>query len=389
MNKLSSLDNIVIANMIIITIIIKSYLFYDIQHLFYFHEIIYKKIFVLSRSGGGLCNVVSAWPGEKVKVIESMFITEVIYGGKGLKLVEMIYDAETQRTKIPDDEDEYYECDLTDISAVIYCTGYEPNTNMIDVSIEEEFKARENFDHTLSPDWKMKYNELTEDIGEVTPPIILAEWCEKMNDTGIDLSHYRGISRANNNLFYLREQSDHPLIEIDTRAWYFAAIIMGDVTLPSDAEMVKEIRSNLDRDMHIPFRRYEIDTAYHAKIIRLNEENKDHWILGDDIEDPQYVAAIKEHVGLFLKVLGDEMKLASYPTQIGSMEGLNEKGQLLLEMSILNNFERERLKETSWRTFRDIDPNGFKSLHTGTEAAPLKAHWLDIDDMDLHPHISS
>jgi hypothetical protein len=47
----------------------------------------------------------------------------------------MIYDSETQRTKIPDDEDEYYERVLTDISAVIYCTGYESNENMTDKSL--------------------------------------------------------------------------------------------------------------------------------------------------------------------------------------------------------------------------------------------------------------
>jgi cell division FtsZ-interacting protein ZapD len=83
------------------------------------------------------------------------------------------------------------------------------------------------------------------------------------------------------------------------------------------------------------------------------------------------------------------MKIVSYPTQLGSMEGLNEKGQLLLKMSMLDALERKRLKKTSWRTFHDIDTTSFKSLHTATEAIPLKAHWLDIDDMDPHPHFSS
>jgi hypothetical protein len=344
---------------------------------------------VLSRSGGGSCCSVSAWPGKKVRVLDSMFITEVINEGKGLKLVDMIYDAETQRTKIPDDEDEYYERDLTDISAVIYCTGYESNENMIDESMLEEFSAHENLDHSLPPDWKMKPNPLTEDIGEVTPQIIPNNVLEQEMDTGISLSYYRGISRANKNLFYLSEQSENPLLEIDVRAWYYAAVIMGDVKLPSDAEMVEEIRSNFDRDMHVHFRRCNLDTAYSAKIQNLEEEDEDHWILGYDIDDPRYFAMNEEYITLLLKVLGDEMKLASYPTQIGSMDGLNEKGQLLLKMSLLDCFERQRIRKTSWQTFRDIDPTGFKSLHTGTEAVPLKAHWLDIDDMDPHPHLSS
>jgi hypothetical protein len=67
-------------------------------------------------------------------------------------------------------------------------------------------------------------------------------------------------------------------LEIDVKVWYCAAVVMGDVTLPSDAEKVKEIRSNLDRDMHVPFRSFEIDTTYYAKIKNLAEEEDNHWI---------------------------------------------------------------------------------------------------------------
>jgi hypothetical protein len=46
-------------------------------------------------------------------------------------------------------------------------------------------------------------------------------------------------------------------------------------------------------------------------------------------------------------------------------------------------------QKTSWQTFHDIDTTSFKSLQTATEAIPLKAYWLDIDDMNPHPHLSS
>jgi hypothetical protein len=49
----------------------------------------------------------------------------------------------------------------------------------------------------------MRPNPLTEDIGEVTPPIILEEFYKQEKDTGINLSNYHGVSRANTNLFYL------------------------------------------------------------------------------------------------------------------------------------------------------------------------------------------
>ena len=64
-------------------------------------------------------------------------------------------------------------------------------------------------------------------------------------------------------------------------------------------------------------------------------------VFGDDVDDPQYVSSIEEDNELFIKMLADEMKIVSYPTQLGSMEGLNEKGQLLLKMSMLDVLERE------------------------------------------------
>ena len=150
---------------------------------------------------------------------------------------------------------------------------------MIDASIEEEFKGCEDCIPTLPPSWKMKYDPLTEDIGDVIPSAVLAEKDKIDNCTGSDLLQYRGISRANKNFFYLNEREENPLIEIDVRAWYFDAVIMGDITLPSNAKMVQEICSILDRAMNIPVRRWKIDPAYVLRINSLEEEDEDHWFL--------------------------------------------------------------------------------------------------------------
>jgi hypothetical protein len=120
---------------------------------------------------------------------------------------------------------------------------------------------------------------------------------------------------------------------------------MGDITLPSDAKMVQEICSILDRAMNIPVRWWEIDPAYVLRKDSLEEENEDHWFFGDDVDDPKYVSSIEEDNELFIKMLADEMKIVSYPTQLGWMEELNEKGQLLLKMSMLDALEREWLKK--------------------------------------------
>ncbi len=151
----------------------------------------------------------------------------------------------------------------------------------------------------------MKYNPLTEDIGDVKPSAVLAVWDKIENCTGSDLLQYHGISRANKNFFYLNEREENPLIKIDVRAWYFAAVIMGDITLPSDAKMVQEICSILDRAMNIPVRRWEIDPAYVLRKDSLEEEDEDHWFFGDDVDDPKYVSSIEEDNELFIKMLGD------------------------------------------------------------------------------------
>jgi hypothetical protein len=76
------------------------------------------------------------------------------------------------------------------------------------------------------------------------------------------------------------------------------------------------------------------------------------------------------------------MQEARYPLQLGSLDKLNEKGELLVKMSSTTNAERYAKGRSSKSTFRDVDPANFKSLHTGKQAAALKAKWMDIDDKD-------
>jgi hypothetical protein len=36
--------------------------------------------------------------------------------------------------------------------------------------------------------------------------------------------------------------------------------------------------------------------------------------------------------------------------------------------------------DAEWWTFRDVDPARFQSVYTGSKFAPLKGHWMDLDD---------
>ena len=98
-----------------------------------------EKNFVLAQSGLGICSETTTWPGDKVKVIEEMVISKVIQEGRGLQLVQMEFDLKNDKIAKVDDG---IICELTDISAVIYCTGYEPNIAMLDPAIIESIELK-------------------------------------------------------------------------------------------------------------------------------------------------------------------------------------------------------------------------------------------------------
>lgn len=347
-----------------------------------------KKIFIIARSGDGVCSEASAWQGKKVKVIESMVVSKVIKNGTGIRLVEKYFDpVKRDMVDLSDDEEEEETKDLEDISAVIYCTGYHPNINMVD---PELFAGYENFDTKLPSDWKMKSHVLTEEIGEIAP----ADELEIKGGDYVDFApgFYRGIAIENQNFMGIEEQTaQFPLLEIDIRAWYQVAVILGEITLPSKEEIDEIIRASVEEGMHLHSVREAIDDNYkklcHEFYLRVEEE-MDDWHWSYDLIDDRMVRYQKEAINYVMRRLAHETKDGNYPLQLGSLTELNEKGELLAKFIYEADAERAKIKKTSWRTFRDIDPTGFFSIHTGTPAVPLKSRWLDIDDADPHPHLS-
>lgn len=187
------------------------------------------------------------------------------------------------------------------------------------------------------------------------------------------------------NLMFLSEgNSDFPLLQIDIRAWYFLAIIVGDLKLPSKVEMKKLNQAIVRKSMQIPLIRYDIDENFHNLVENVKSSCEDvddkKWLL--DKSDERNRVMIIEAIRFKMGLLADEMGDVAYPCQLGSSRELNENGELFVQMLCKSFSERLKLTDCSWQTFRDISPTGFKSLHTGIHAAPLKTNWMEIDDRD-------
>ncbi len=328
-------------------------------------------IYVIARSGDGVCSYTNAWPEGKVEVINNFVISEVIDDGYGLRLVEVEYDPSTETKKKIENGDIY---DLHDISAVVYCTGYHPNYDMINDSIGiEEEEYEEGYKHNLPDGWKMEKNALNDILGDVKPSNFL--WTDN-NYFSIWSSKFRGIDESNTKMKYLCEGSaQSPLLEIDVRAWYFLALIMKEVELPSRAEMKELKRQVIHKAMQSPFIRYEMDAAYY-RAWTLHAEAIDNLAVNMDEMG-------EEALKLPMIELAEEMRDGSYICQLLGPDGeLNEKGRLLTYMSNMTDLERSRQRNGTRNTFRDMDPSSFKSIHTGQQAVSLKSLWLDIDDED-------
>ena len=331
------------------------------------------KIYVIARSGDGACSYTSNWPGNKVEVIENRAISEVILEGTALRLVKTKYGIGTGKIEETDCNDFY---DIKNIAAVIYCTGYEANDKMIGEDLWGSEEYDDGYINDLPQDWTMQSNQLIDDIGSVQPAAYLETYTEYIS---ICNGYFHGIFMDNPNLMYLSQSAaDNPLLEIDVRSWYFLHILLGLIDIPSKDEMIQENRHTVHQAMHIPSIRYYMDKEYNAAFGELAKNGKFSW-LNDDLDCRS--RQLTEDASRFaLCVFAEEMKVANYPLQLGSIHRLNEKGEQILKMESVADLERCAIEKSDWKTFRDIDPVGFKSIHTGTQAVPLMKKWIDIDD---------
>ena len=96
-----------------------------------------KKVYVLSRSGQGICSDTGSWPGKLNKTtgkvepyveVHMALPYKTINNGNGLMCNEMIWNDEEEIYEL---YDEVAPLELNNIDTVIFCTGYVPNQELL------------------------------------------------------------------------------------------------------------------------------------------------------------------------------------------------------------------------------------------------------------------
>mmetsp|Transcript_3023 Transcript_3023/g.6533 ORF Transcript_3023/g.6533 Transcript_3023/m.6533 type:complete len:790 (-) Transcript_3023:389-2758(-) len=331
-----------------------------------------EKVYILSRSGEGIVSYISAWPQDKVEIIESMIATNVVQDGHGIRFEEMEYNTDDWDYKVAEGGETY---DVEDISLVIYCTGYKSNLSMIDESLKKPYTEYEYFSD-VPKDWKMKPNAMTEDIGDV-PPYSYIDCFYGTVCMGI----HHCLLMSNPNMMYISQFSSAPLFEIDVNAWLCLAYITGDAEIPSYEEMERRNAQQILDEMNVHNLRYLIDGNYY---IAMQELEEGHW--SSDCLDPRVSAFDIEEEAFHIRVIARNMCAAKYPDDIGTYGKFNEKGEKMVKVCTASWRHRIALPtegpDSEWMTFRDGDPSELASIHTGTKAAPLKKRWMDLTEED-------
>ena len=324
-----------------------------------------ERMYVYSRQARGSCCDTVCWPSNKVEVLYDQELTGVIQNGKGLRFVESFFNAKKGRYE----REKHGEVnDLEDIDAVIFCTGYHPNDDMMDESLFN--KEDSNLEFLMPKKWQMKENALTSELGLIKPHkrLNLESWF------GMSRKHYCGLDLSNPNLMYSTECEEFPLFEIDIRSWFFLGCILGEIEIPSREEMIYEIRKDLRQAMHVHRLRSELDPNYRMELYNAFED--DHWSY--DIEDDRTKAMDDEYYRISTTDLAEFMNDSLYPVSFLTSDGrLNDMGEKFMDIYKISEYRQEHHPdEVDWRTFRDYHDEKYASIYSGTKVVPLKQHWM-------------
>jgi cation diffusion facilitator CzcD-associated flavoprotein CzcO len=338
-------------------------------------------IYISSRNGEGVACDMSSWPRKKVTVLRRRMVHDVTADGNGIVLAPAAFtDFINYKYKPLLGEDDEPLIQVDDISAVVFCTGYETKFNVLDAPLRTAIEARGwgvPFPK-LPENWKMKPNIMTESLGEVEPYHNLLTESSFTVIEGI----YRHALMTNPNMMFIGQpnHSEWPLLEVDVSAWLCLSYVCGDVIIPSYEEMKRRNDQQLLDEMDIPEIRRWIDKNYFDA---MKEHPSDSFS-----NDSETIELFREYCRItnefHLKVIARDMDASGYPAGFGNGETLTPRAEEFCRMTFTSWLTRMLMDPLSpdaeWRTFRDHDPSDFVSVFTGTRATPLRGHWMDLDD---------
>jgi len=326
-------------------------------------------VYIITLGQGGVATLTSSWPGDRVDIFVCL-PTAVIHNGTGLLCSEIDPDNTIGGYAYsPIKGGEFIE--LENISAVIYCTGYITDMSYLAADLRKTCRA----DPWSVPDgWKSLPNSLEKDLGHVMPSSNLhtAHVCDEM---------YRYALMSNPNMMFIYTTTSSFIPDTDSIAWLLALYVSGDIVLPSLEEMKK--RNFLDKmdEMNVPYIRRQIDQNYDDAISTLSRK-RGHW-LTTSRRDPGYDEFYAEGMRHAIKLIARNQQESGHGGDFGTYNDLSPRGEALLAQFVDEDWSRKfpiDPVESEWRTFRDLDPTPYTSLYTGAKAAPLKAHWIDLDN---------
>ena len=232
-----------------------------------------KKVYVLSRSGQGICSDTGSWPGKlddttgKIEPYVEVHMAlpyKTINNGNGLMCNEMVWNDEEEIYEL---DDEVPPLELNNIDTVIFCTGYVPNQEFL--SPDLRFQDADEPFWEPPDDFKMRTNAFTPEFGEIEP------------SDELDFSEYvipgvyRTVLMKNPKMMFIVDQMAlMPLLELDVNAWYCLSLIVGDTKVPSKEEMKRLVNDQMLEEMQIPYLRWGMDGEYFEM---LNELPDNHW----------------------------------------------------------------------------------------------------------------
>mmetsp|Transcript_34649 Transcript_34649/g.103490 ORF Transcript_34649/g.103490 Transcript_34649/m.103490 type:complete len:581 (-) Transcript_34649:475-2217(-) len=324
-----------------------------------------KHVYICARSGDGDASETKSWPKDKVTVIFGP--PYKVQKGNGFKCQAVYYSAKKQRYRRDDEEDPVK---VKDIDTVVLCTGYNPNLDCLDESIQFDDEG----EWEVSKGWQMENNSLTISIGSPKPSKVLDVGSTCYTDV------YRGLLISNPKMMFITEtpDSNSPLMDLDVNALLVLGYLMGDVEIPKEKEMVKANQKQLEAEMQLPWFRMVMDPVYAEEV---NELPDGHW--SENADDERAILLSRSTSELMVKRLARDMKSCKYPVNLGEWKKLSKKGESFVDMMVASHKARTNIKkdsaDSSWRTFRDVEDGVFASIHTETANTSLPGHWLDLE----------
>ncbi|KAG7343437.1 monooxygenase FAD-binding protein [Nitzschia inconspicua] len=283
---------------------------------------------------------------------------------------------------------------LTNISLVIFCTGYKPNLSMLDPSLRptndvlpQLYMGNIPFESKLlNDDWRMVEDNPAHVFTGHVPP------CQgrmiRYNYNHPDI--FRGIFLPNPNIMYLSEYGfEVPLLSLDVHAWLLCSYLTGRLPTPTVEELRQASEQQVVDQLRYPYLRLYMDEAYSQKLAEISEfwsptrESPDHCSWSEcevQYEKYQY------------RLLAKVMEEGTYPgVSIGTYDRLNENGKALYKFDCHSyetraDRENDNEEDRQWRTFRDDVrfPSLCYSLYSKTKGRPLKQKWLDaVGDVSI------